>query len=78
MTREDLKRQVLGRVKAPAEFCDMAETLLADRLKLYPLKFSFGPQDVLSEERLLRRELNFAQRMAAAKLRNPRLGAKPE
>lgn len=70
MTREDLKRQVLARVKAPAEFSGMAETVLIDWLKGYRADFDFGPAAVLSAERQLRRELNYAQRAASAKLRS--------
>lgn len=69
MTRDDLKKQVLARVKVPAESSVLAETVFSDWLKHYPLKFSFGGEAVLSAERLLRRELNDAQRVASAKLR---------
>lgn len=72
MTREDLKKQVLARVKVPAEFSELADTVLADWLIAYPLKFSFSPEAVLSAERQLRRDLTFAQRAAAAKLRSLR------
>lgn len=77
MTREDLKRQVLARVKVPAEFSGLVEQVLSDWLNGYREDFNFGPAAVLSVERLVRRELDYAQRMAAAKLRNPRLGANP-
>lgn len=63
MTREDLKRQVL------AEFSGMAETVLGDWLKGYREIFDFGPTAVLSAERQLRRELNYAQRKTSIALR---------
>lgn len=69
MTREDLKRQVLARVKVPAEFSDSAEALMGNWLKVYRAGFNFGPAEVLSVERELRRRLNYAQRKASNALR---------
>lgn len=69
MMREDLKRQVLARVQVPAEFSGLAEQVMGDWLKGYRADFDFGPAAVLSAERQLRREFNYAQRVASAKLR---------
>lgn len=73
MTREDLKKQVLARVKVPAEFSRMAETVMSDWLKGYREGFDFGPQTVLSVERELLRQLNLAKMKYSSPLR----GASP-
>jgi hypothetical protein len=65
MTREELKIQVLARVKVPAEFSGMVETVMNDWLKGYREGWDFGPSSVLSVERELRRKLNLAQKAAA-------------
>jgi hypothetical protein len=64
MTREDLKKQVLLRVKVPAEFSGLADTVMNDWLKGYREGWDFGPSSVLSVEREVRRKLNLAQRAA--------------
>lgn len=69
MTREDLKRQVLARVKVPAELSDLVETVMSDWLKGYRADFNFGPEAVLSAERELLRRLNLAQRTPSNALR---------
>lgn len=74
MTREDLKRQVLARVNVPVGFFALGDTILSRWLDAYPAKFVFGPAEVMSAERQLRRELNYAQRKAANALR----GADPQ
>lgn len=74
MTREDLKRQVLARVKVPAELSGMAETVISGWLKGYRADFNFGPQTVLSVERELRRHLTLAQ----MKYTSPLRGASPK
>lgn len=69
MTLEDLKRQVLARVKVPTEFSSMAETVMSDWLKGYRDGFDFGPQTVLSVERELRRHLTLAKMKYSSPLR---------
>lgn len=65
MTREDLKKQVLARVKVPAELSGLAEQSMNDWLKGYRESFDFGPSTVLAVERELRRQLNLKTRTAA-------------
>lgn len=69
MTRDDLKRQVLARVKVPAEFSWIADAVLDDWLKGYRKDFNFGPAAVLSAERELQRKLNLVQRKDSSALR---------
>lgn len=73
MTREDLKRQVLARVKVPSEFYGMAETVMEYWLKGYREGWNFDPRSVFSVERELRRKLNLAQRVASNALRGANL-----
>lgn len=74
MTREDLKRQVLARVKVPEEFSGLCDAALELWLTMYRDNFRFSPEEVLAAERLLRRKINQAQRADANALR----GANPQ
>jgi hypothetical protein len=62
MTREDLVKQVMARVKVPVGFEDCAYAALDKWMVLYPASFKFGSAAVLAAERLLRRALNAAGR----------------
>ena len=64
MTKQELKRQVLARVKVPAEFESTIAAVVDCYLDRYYGRFRFGPGEVMAVERLLRRELNQAERVA--------------
>ena len=57
MNREDVKRQVLQKVRFPEGRHGDADKIVEAWLNNYPFKFVFGPSEVQAACRLVRREM---------------------
>ena len=57
MNREDVKRQVLSKVKVPQGTVHVADKIVETWMNNYPFKFVFGPGEVQAACRLVRREM---------------------
>ena len=69
MTREEVKRAAVSRVRVPDEFSGVLDKSVAKWLLMFPEKYKFGPREVMSLERLLRRELQAAGHERGNRLR---------
>lgn len=57
MTREQVVKQVLGRVQMPESVVGLAQESLNRWVAMFPQKYVFGSHEVMAGCRLVRREL---------------------